>query len=107
MQRTCGKRRRKLSPERERYRGPSHFRHMRRGERKRMREKEVRDALVTAEHGRQGHVTCGRKSRFESLAALRAWRDVCPSSRPEWGYRCPYCGGWHGTTHPGGDCVRL
>ena len=61
-----------------------------------------RDRRVTAEHGREGHGSCGRKRRYPSevialQAALHAMRRGAP---PLWVYRCTLCDGWHLTSHP-------
>jgi len=76
--------------------------------RKFRRERERRDKRVTECYPEHGHSSCGRKSRFESRdAALRYieryWSEALLSV-----YKCPYCGGWHLTSHPwnaedGGD----
>lgn len=63
-------------------------------------ERAERDAMVTAEHGEQGHWSCGRKMRYptKSAALMRAskcQRRGAPALRA---YRCPYCGGWHLTS---------
>lgn len=64
------------------------------------RERQRRDARVTAEHGEHGHRVCGKKLRYGSKAEALASancsvRHGAPTLRS---YKCPYCGGWHLTS---------
>lgn len=76
----------------------------RRLRRVRRREMARRDAWVSREYGRAGHGSCGRKVRYETEEkAMR--RAIMSMLRSEEGavvtaYPCPYCGGWHLTSHP-------
>ena len=96
-----------LPDERENYKGPSHERHKRRRKRKAERERALRDAWVTEVWGRRGHGGCGRKLRFRCLHEARTFAEAHAWHAKWWAYRCPYCNGWHLTSHPGDDCVEL
>ena len=74
----------------------------RRGKQARRRERR-RDKEVTQRYGKRGHSSCGRKVRYVSevvalrtaIANMRRDRDI-----KLWVYQCPYCSGWHLTSHP-------
>lgn len=67
--------------------------------RKVTREMERRDLRVTRESGEDAHGACGRKKRYRSLHGAETYMRTHPSLDLS-AYRCPYCGGWHLTSHP-------
>lgn len=64
-------------------------------------EKKERDARVTAEYGRSAHYACGRKARYPTKADAieRAAVGIAHGQKFLRAYECPYCGGWHLTSH--------
>lgn len=77
---------------------------VRKARRKSERERERRDKKVTECYSDQGHSSCGRKIRYESRAAALRYIERHYAKVPLSVYRCPYCGGWHLTSHPW-DCA--
>ncbi len=71
----------------------------RRKSRKASREMERRDLRVSREHGSEAHAACGRKVRYRSRHGAEAYIATHPT-RGLASYQCPYCGGWHLTSHP-------
>lgn len=75
---------------------------LRKAEKRRlMHRQQNRDSRVTNEYGEQAHRQCGKKARYRSkidalIAANRCTMRGAPKLRA---YRCPYCGGWHLTSH--------
>lgn len=64
-----------------------------------MREMEKRDRKVTEEHGITAHGACGRKKRYRSQYGANTYIRWHPTKDLHT-YKCPYCGGWHLTSHP-------
>lgn len=87
--------------------GPSHERHRRRRKRKMEREQALRDAWVSEVWGKRGHGACGRKVRFRCMHDAGVFVADHHLTRTAWAYRCPYCNGWHLTSHPEENSVRL
>ena len=64
-------------------------------------ERVRRDREVTSLYGRAAHAQCGTKRRYET----REDAVGCAACRTKhtWemlrAYHCPYCGGWHLTSH--------
>lgn len=65
------------------------------------KERKARDEQMTSEHGRRDHRACGRKSRFpdEASAIASASYLMHKGNKSLRVYHCPYCGGWHLTSH--------
>lgn len=64
-------------------------------------EKKERDARVTAEFGQAAHNSCGRKARYPTRADAieRAAVGIAHGQPYLRAYLCPYCGGWHLSSH--------
>lgn len=64
-------------------------------------ERARRDARVTAEHGPAAHWACGRKARYPTREAAieRAAVGIAHGQPFLRAYQCPYCGGWHLSSH--------
>lgn len=81
-------------------------RERRRSRRRFMKEKarddRRRDRMVTELYGRRGHGECGRKTRYPSrhLAERYAIKYSIVAGKQFQTYHCPYCDGWHLTSHP-------
>jgi len=73
---------------------------MKKVNRKRKRERERRDKRVTECYANEGHSACGRKSRFKNRQSALKYIERHYSKSPLYVYKCPYCGGWHLTSHP-------
>ena len=71
--------------------------------RKSERERRRRDNKVTEWYSDQGHSSCGRKIRYESRAKALRYIERHYAEVPLSVYKCPYCGGWHLTSHPWTD----
>ena len=68
-------------------------------------ERRRRDAMVTARYGQSAHYSCGRKARYETQAEAmgRAAVGVAHGQPFLRAYQCPYCGGWHLSSHSYGQ----
>lgn len=64
-------------------------------------EKRERDARVTARYGQAAHYSCGRKARYptKAVAIERAAIGIAHGQPYLRAYLCPYCGGWHLSSH--------
>ena len=64
-------------------------------------ERKRRDARVTAEYGHAAHYSCGRKARYPTREAAieRAAVGIAHGQPFLRAYLCPYCGGWHLSSH--------
>lgn len=64
-------------------------------------ERRERDKAVSASYGHAAHQACGRKNRYpsEGVAQTRAIAYEVLRGQELRVYRCPYCGGWHLTSH--------
>lgn len=69
--------------------------------RRKQKKRRERDADVTREFGKAGHRMCGRKVRFsdEHSARSRAEYRMAMGVPMLNVYHCPYCDGWHLTSH--------
>lgn len=73
--------------------------------RKRKRERRRRDRRARKEASWQGHGSCGRKARFATRQEAETWAAGNRArygglTSEQWPYECPFCGGWHLTSHP-------
>lgn len=71
------------------------------GTKRKQRNRRRRDAEITAKYGKAGHKACGRKVRFpdEQSAMSRAECGMLGTTKRLRVYHCPFCGGWHITSH--------
>lgn len=65
--------------------------------RKMRRERERRKERYDSDDAASA---CTRKFRYESRHSAMNYIRRHHSDRPLSTYRCPYCGGWHLTSHP-------
>lgn len=65
-------------------------------------EQRARDERVTAAYGRAAHKMCGCKIRYKTETEALARAAYCIRRADITmlrAYRCPYCAGWHLTSH--------
>ena len=64
------------------------------------REKVRRSAKMEELYGYEGRSKCGRKIRYANSHAAQIYVDRHPTVPNLTYYRCPFCNGWHLTSHP-------
>lgn len=67
---------------------------------KRRREKDRRGKKVAFNYGSEGWGSCGRKMRYRSRGEAERYIREQPKELGLSYYRCPYCKGYHLTSHP-------
>ena len=72
----------------------------RRRKHKVQREQQRRSAKMEELYGHNGHSKCGRKIRYANSHSCQRYVDRHPQVPNLTFYRCPYCNGWHLTSHP-------
>lgn len=64
------------------------------------REMRRRSAKMVKLYGSDGYTKCGRKKRYRSRHGAQTYIDWHPQVSNLTYYRCPFCNGWHLTSHP-------